>query len=93
MPRRAEKFRAPWLQQSPRPTSYRRGYGGKNWATIRKQVIVRDSSTCQVCGRVVDGRDCQVDHKIPKKRGGDDSLENLWVLCQRCHQAKTARGD
>ena len=95
MPRKVETYRPPWLaaKDESRPSSHCRGYGGRNWATTRRQVIVRDCSTCQQCQRIVSGTDCQVDHVVPKKRGGTDTLSNLQVLCLRCHQAKTARGD
>ena len=95
MPRKVETYRPPWLaaKDESRPSSHRRGYGGRNWAATRRQVIVRDCSTCQQCQRIVSGTDCQVDHIVPKKRGGTDTLSNLQVLCLRCHQAKTARGD
>lgn len=94
MPKRAAKFRPPWYgaKKDERPSSHRRGYGGKNWASTRMQVIVRDCSTCQSCGRVCTGRDCHVDHIIPKKAGGTDAIENLQILCQQCHQSKTAAG-
>jgi len=30
-----------------------------------------------------------VDHIIEKSDGGDESLNNLWVLCPNCHVEKT----
>jgi len=35
----------------------------------------------------------QVDHIIPRARGGDDSLENLQGACCPCHSHKTALQD
>ena len=97
MPRKVETFRPAWMgtkkADGNRPNSYQRGYGGKSWAATRKQVIVRDASTCQLCGKIVQGQDCQIDHVIPKKKGGTDALENLQCLCRVCHARKTRRGD
>ena len=95
MPRKASKFQPPWLttHDATRKNAYQRGYCGKKWAATRKQVIVRDCSKCQACGKIVVGKDAQVDHVIPKKRGGTDDLENLCLLCLTCHARKTARGD
>ena len=33
----------------------------------------------------------EVDHKIPKARGGSDYPENLQSLCTPCHREKTAK--
>lgn len=76
-----------------RPNSYQRGYGGKSWAATRRQVIVRDASTCQLCGKIVSGQDCQIDHVVAKRKGGTDALENLQCLCGICHARKTRAGD
>lgn len=80
-------------RDASRGSAYSRGYGGRTWATLRRMAIVRDCSTCQKCGRVVEGQDCHIDHIVAKRHGGTDSLENLQVLCRRCHQSKTAGGN
>lgn len=33
----------------------------------------------------------EVDHRTPLSLGGGNSLSNLWLLCQPCHKAKSAR--
>lgn len=35
----------------------------------------------------------QVDHIIPRKRGGTDEEPNLQALCAHCHSTKTAKYD
>ena len=32
----------------------------------------------------------ELDHRDPLHRGGTNDLENLWLLCRPCHQAKTS---
>lgn len=54
---------------------------------LAKIVRARDNYECQVCGRDAH----LVDHIINVKRGGTDDLDNLQVLCQPCHDEKTAR--
>jgi len=52
---------------------------------IRKKVLIRDKFTCQYCGS-----DCQlyVGHKVPRCRGGDDSIRNLEAICKDCSRKK-----
>ena len=35
----------------------------------------------------------EVDHRVPKSRGGTDAWENLQSLCKACHSRKTAQED
>lgn len=68
-----------------------RGYGTA-WQRLRAEILARDKGLCQMCladGRAVVARD--VDHIVPKHRGGSDEAGNLQSLCVPCHQAKTAR--
>lgn len=60
----------------------------KRWIDLRWSVLVRDSFTCQRCGRAeVDTSQLVADHKIPHH--DDEDLfwaeGNLWCLCATCH--------
>jgi len=46
-------------------------------------------STCVYCR--IDGTGTQVDHAIPKARGGDATLENAQMACPHCNASKGAR--
>ncbi len=35
----------------------------------------------------------EVDHKVPRARGGSEAWENLQALCKPCHSRKTAEMD
>lgn len=68
-----------------------RGYGHA-WRKLRVQVLQRDGYLCQAHlrrGQDVPGN--EVDHVVPKARGGTDNMDNLETLCGPCHGAKTAR--
>ena len=57
----------------------------------RKGIILRDSSTCQYCGRRSEPRELTLDHVIPRSRGGASTWENLVAACFRCNNKKGNR--
>ncbi len=62
---------------------------GQMLPSLRFDVLKRDKYSCQICGAVAsDGVKLEVDHKNPKSKGGDNSLENLWTLCFDCNRGK-----
>lgn len=52
----------------------------------------RQRGRCALTGRRLD-RSAQLDHKLPKARGGDDRLSNLQWLCEDANLAKRAMTD
>ena len=52
----------------------------------RREVFIRDSYTCQYCGR--QSSDLTIDHIIPRSRGGPHSWENLVSACKTCNHRK-----
>jgi 5-methylcytosine-specific restriction endonuclease McrA len=54
----------------------------------RERVFMRDGRACQLCG--TDEGEMHIDHIIPRKSGGDHSLDNLRVLCKTCNLRKGA---
>lgn len=67
--------------------TYARVMRGKSeYKTNRKRALVRDGFQCRLCNSV---NNLTVDHFIPLARGGTNDLENLWTLCQPCHDKKT----
>jgi 5-methylcytosine-specific restriction enzyme A len=63
------------------------GYGVE-WRKIR-DAFLADNPDCYLCGQSAS----DVDHIIPKRRGGTDDWSNLQALCHVCHSRKTARAD
>lgn len=74
-------------------TRQERGYGVA-WGRARKAVMARDCRLCQPCLRKKPQRvtvATEVDHIVPKAKGGTDELTNLQAICGECHKDKTVR--
>jgi 5-methylcytosine-specific restriction endonuclease McrA len=50
------------------------------------ELIGRDSERCVWCGRQVWRSDLNVEHLMPRARGGQTRPENLAVACKRCNR-------
>lgn len=60
----------------------------KQLDTITRQIIVeRDQSTCQWCGKLVGGKNCQWSHIITRSEHLLRwNLSNSLILCYSCHR-------
>ena len=54
-----------------------------SWENLKKQVWRRDKGQCRNCGS---SYALEVDHILPKAKGGGDTLNNLRLLCRSCNQ-------
>lgn len=57
---------------------------------IRRAVLERDGFTCCFCRSEVR---LELDHVVPYSHGGEDTVENLRVLCKTCNVRRGARFD
>lgn len=76
--------------QHKRP-AWQGGQQGKHsttwaWQKLRRAILDRDRWTCTTCGAPA----TDVDHIVPRSKGGTDAPANLAATCSRCHKAKTA---
>lgn len=53
--------------------------------SLRAQAFKMYGKTCNYCGDI----GLEVDHVIELAVGGDNTIDNLQVLCKACHKAKT----
>lgn len=56
--------------------------------TLRWQVISRALGRCEACGVSSAERALEVDHIVPRSRGGSNDLSNLQALCSLCNVQK-----
>ena len=58
--------------------------------SIRFEIFKRDKFTCQYCGRQTPLVVLEIDHIIPKSKGGTDNPNNLITCCSDCNRGKAA---
>lgn len=56
--------------------------------SIRFKVFMRDNFKCKYCGKTADEKALEVDHIIPRSRGGSNELINLVTACFECNRGK-----
>jgi 5-methylcytosine-specific restriction endonuclease McrA len=54
----------------------------------RHNIFERDRNTCQYCGKVFDRSGLNLDHVIPRDRGGPTTWENIVCSCIECNTLK-----
>ncbi len=57
----------------------------------RKNIFTRDGHRCMYCGAKKQGAELELEHVIPKSRGGKKSWENLVAACRKCNSRKNDR--
>lgn len=59
------------------------------WLELRGLAFARDGECCAYCG-TTEGP-FEVDHIIPRAKGGENTVENVTVACRRCNRSKKDR--
>ena len=57
---------------------------------VRFEVFKRDNFTCRYCGYKTPKVILEVDHVIPRSKGGPDEINNLVTSCWECNRGKGA---
>ena len=57
--------------------------------TLRYEVLKRAKFRCELCGISAEDKALQVDHIVPRSRGGADDITNLQALCDSCNAEET----
>jgi 5-methylcytosine-specific restriction endonuclease McrA len=57
----------------------------------RQNIYLRDKNTCQYCGQRLPRSELNLDHVIPRSRGGRTTWENIVCSCIECNLQKGGR--
>lgn len=57
----------------------------------RQNIYLRDGFTCQYCGKTLPRSRLNLDHVVPRSRGGRTSWDNVVCSCVRCNLVKGGR--
>jgi 5-methylcytosine-specific restriction endonuclease McrA len=57
----------------------------------RRHVAIRDNSTCQYCGDVLETSEYTLDHIVPRALGGTTIWTNVVLACVPCNKEKGCR--
>lgn len=71
-----------------------RNYSARPPTTIgfnRQNLLKRDEHTCQYCGAELPAPKLQVEHVLPRSRGGQTTWTNTVAACKRCNNKKADR--
>mgnify|MGYP000891901891 FL=1 len=58
----------------------------------RREVYDKYGGRCAYCGKPIRYKDMQVDHIIPRRKGGRDEMSNYNPACRRCNHYKDSLG-
>lgn len=66
--------------------------------SLRKRLCDAQDSQCFYCATEIThyskrGTSCEIDHKVPKAKGGSDDESNLVAACRACNRGKCARSE
>lgn len=54
----------------------------------RLSILGKMKGHCAYCGCEISLQEMQIDHILPLKKGGLDTLDNMWPSCKSCNHYK-----
>ena len=59
--------------------------------SVKQRLYKQQTGKCNACGREFEMWDFEIDHIVPKSKGGGDYYENYQLLCGSCNRIKGDR--
>ena len=72
---------------------HRRKSSGYITGTIKYEILKRARFHCELCGVSAFEKALEVDHIVPRNKGGSDCMSNFQALCYSCNAMKRDRDD
>ena len=82
-----------YLEKRHDPWSHRKQSTGYIPGNKRYEVLKSAHFRCELCGISADIKALEVDHIVPRNKGGSDDITNLQALCYSCNATKRDRDD
>ena len=82
-----------FLEKRKDPWSHRKKSSGYIKGTVRYRVLSRAKFRCELCGISAEHKALEVDHIVPRNKGGSDDESNLQSLCFSCNAMKRDTDD
>lgn len=73
-----------------RTQDHNHGGGGARWWRERRAEVLRRDPWCKLCHKA---QSTVAEHRIPRRAGGSDGMDNLQGTCGPCASRKTAAQD
>ncbi len=80
-------------KRGSRVWQHRRRSSGYISGTIRYEIFKRAGFHCELCGISDHEKRLDLDHILPRNKGGSDELSNFQALCYSCNSMKRDRDD
>jgi len=80
-------------QRGQRIFAHRRQSAGYITGTLRYEILKKAKFRCELCGISAEEKALEVDHIVPRNKGGSDDMSNLQSLCYSCNAMKRDRDD
>jgi len=72
---------------------HRKNSSGYISGTLRYEILKLAMFHCELCGISAEEKALEVDHIVPRNKGGEDDMSNLQALCYSCNSMKRDRDD
>lgn len=63
----------------------------RKYEVSRKNILMRDRHTCQYCRKKFPPAKLELEHVLPRSRGGGSTWDNLVASCHTCNNRKANR--
>lgn len=81
------------LKHGDRPFYHRKKASGYISGSTKYEVLKKAKSRCAACGISNTEKALEVDHIVPRNKGGSDDFSNLQALCYSCNAMKRDSDD